>query len=237
MSVPEKKGRKTPPVLARGVLKTSGKPYSVHILDADWIDDVHRLHNHVEATLSPGQKTYLHAHEREFFEAHVTKGGMVLGILCEGELIAKSLIAEPERGKTKIQSNTVHPDHQNNGLTQHLIRTWITVAVLQGHAHLEAEVDIRNTASLKTLINNGLEVTQSRIDPHDGGSNYVLQAGVKPAAIKAIFNRAAAREVTAEENLTDHDRIAQRLDSGYVGVRVERGRMLFAPKMQPGGGK
>ena len=224
------------PALVTGVLKTSGKPYSIHILDESWIEEVYSLHAKVVDTLSPDETTFLVHRKKEFFEEHMKNGGTVLGIISEDTLIAKSVIYEPGTGDagkaTKIQANTVDPAYQNNGLTQHLIKTWVTLALLRGHDYLEAEVDVRNTASLKTLINNGLTIIETRVDPDDGGLNYTLKALTKTAALTIAFNKVAANDNAHAIDLTDVEQIDKKLTEGYHGVAVDgkNKKLILAPK-------
>ncbi len=222
------------PALATGELKTSGKAYSIHILDVNWTEAVHDLHTKVRSCLKADEKTYLAPRNKEFFHDHLQNGGTILGVMCEGKLIAKSFIREPREGDphstTKVQANTVDPEYQNNGLTQHLVKTWISLSLLRGHEDAVAEVDIGNTASIVTLMKGGLSVVDMTIDPEDGGTNYVLKSPVRTAALKSIFNKAARHDTEHAVLLSEPEKITQRLKEGYKGVHIENKHMILIPK-------
>lgn len=223
------------PALATGTLKTTGKPYSIHMLDISWAEDIYALHMQVISGLTPEQKTHLAPRTKEFFEEHLKNEGTILGVISEDKLIAKSFIREPKEGDphstTKIQANTVNEDYQNNGLTQHLVKTWVTLSWLRGHKDLAAEVDVGNTASLKTLLKGGLEIVDINIDAEDGGTNYILKASVKTAALSVAFNKVAVYETVHIEPLSEQMKIAEKIKDGYKGVHVDQdNQMTLVPK-------
>ncbi len=218
--------------LAKGVLRTSGKSFSIHILDESWVDEIHALHTGVYDGLKPHQKTFLGPRSKESFAEHLQSGGMILGVVCDGVLVAKSVISlsanDDGTTSTKIQSNTVMREYQGNGLMQYLVKTWIALSLAAGHATAEAEVDVLNTASIKNLFNAGLSVVNKEVDSSDGGDIYKMKAPVKEAALKCVFNKAANdNEEGPAEKLSDVEIIVQRLKEGYKGVGIRQGRMVF----------
>ncbi len=241
--------KKTGPTLIKGTIKATGKAYTVHLLDNGWVDEIHALHEAVISHLKPEEKSYVVPKTKEYFEEQFKKGGVVVGAVLEGKLIGKAVLHEPTASDpdtgmvdmmavatpdkmAMLQSDTIHPLFQGNGIAEKLLQARLLLALLHEREHVCSEVDVRNTASLKVYLRNGLTVHSIGTDPGDGTKVYNLHETVADAALKSAFKKAVAVNDNAglsDENLEDLAGIERKLKAGFRGVGIQGGKMLFRP--------
>lgn len=237
------------PALAGGILKTNGREFSVHALGAEWLEDIHALHDRVAGGLPDNRKSDLASKTRDDFEQYLQDGGIVVGAVSEGRLIAKALLhrptaQNPDNGMVDMpvgppiektayfQSDTVDPDFQGNGIVQKLMHVRLTLAMLHGREYVCSEVAVGNTPCLKAFFNCGFAVDSMGTDAADGTRVYNLFETTQKAMLRTAFNAAAAKDDGHAIDLSDHDRISRKLEEGYRGVAIDskNNKMIFAPK-------
>lgn len=236
-------------LLLSGKIKTSGETYSIHILDESWADEIHALHNKVLDSLKPENKSFALPKTKEFFADHIQNGGIIVGAINKGRLIGKALmreptLADPESGMVDmpsapavektvfLQSATVDPSWQGNGIAEKLAHARLVLALMRGREYACSEVEVENIASLKMLFKSGLTIESIGTDPADGVKVYNLLEPIKSALLKSVFNMVAAKDGVHAADLHDIKAIAEKLNAGYRGVGIDgqnKKLLLMAP--------
>ncbi len=237
------------PALMSGKLKTNSKPYSVHMLDERWIDEIHALHVRVIESLEPHEKPFVLPKTKEFFEDHLKNGGIIVGAISEGKLIGKAVMRElgpeddmislpsppPVERTALFQCDTVDPEYQGNGIMQKLTHARLLLAHMRGQEHICAEVVAGNTASLKVFFKCGLTLKGTDTDPVDGSKLYSLHETTQNAILTSAFNKAAAKDDLQAVDLQDIKAINEKLAQGYHGIAVESvsKKLIMTPQSPP----
>jgi len=230
------------PVVSAGVLPKNGKTYAVVALSQQHVEALTALQSGVYQALSDEQKCFLIKKDRAFFERHFAAQGVVLGCVCDGRLVAMSLLtlpsaAHPQTGMVDmcldadlddiavLKGAIVHPAFRGNGLQKIMTEARIVQARAQGRNHLISEICVENMHSWQNLMACGLGIHSLSFDPADGAMLYNMH--VTATRLRGSFNSVAGvavkkNDLAAQKKLTA---------AGYVGVafNAATGMITFAP--------
>jgi hypothetical protein len=230
---------------AQGKLKTTGQLYEIGILPAANAAEMKAFHDYILKRLAKDEKSFFLDKSLSFFEKLYTSGGTggVIGIVCEGKLIAQAAIthptkADPYTGMTDIdmkaigevetvsilQAVGVLPEMRGNNLMERLIDGWIGHATALGRTHVMAEVDTRNIASWNSFLKGGLDLAGMGVDPSDGSTLYNVHekiGNIPGKKLRPLFNRASGAEIFVCR-LDNVEKQQDLFAAGYKGVAVHK---------------
>lgn len=241
----------------QGTLRKSGHPYSMRLQTPLDIDAILALQDVVMDDLSEEEQVYVVPKDRAFFEKHFAAGGLVLGVFCEGRLVAQSVIVNPTKENPKtgmtdmparlsphkvtvIQGVIVHPDLRGNRLMTVMVDAWLDIARRDGRCHAIAEVASENHFSWKVFMKEGLQLHSIGYDAEDAVHLYNMHArvnGLIKQRLKPEFNAVAPRPTPAGIACDARDLSRQKdlLKKGFRGIATQdHGRsILFERHRRP----
>lgn len=227
-------------ILNIGTLCKSGQNYCVKLLDADCLDEIMGLQQKIIDSLPDDQKSFILPKSRTFFENHFKRGAnTMIGIYCEGELIAQSIVlnpsaAHPETGMVDmalvdkpetlsiIEGVLVDPAFRGNRLMEEMVGHWIDYAEQIGRKHVIAEIAIDNPYSWGVFLDKGLTLHSTGTDPDDGTELYNAHesiANIRSKQLSGVFNHYAEKKTCDAHDL---DTQKELLKQGFKGVAYDR---------------
>ncbi|MDD9901431.1 MAG: GNAT family N-acetyltransferase [Alphaproteobacteria bacterium] len=231
-----------PHTISTGVMGKTDQPYSVVIQTKADIDAMLHLQHTVLDTLPDDKKNFIVPKDRAYLEEHIDNGSVVIGILCNGQLIAQSLLKlpneeHPETGMTGMQLNAapdnvsiiqgvlVDPAYRGNGLMSVMIESCLRMAEATGREHIMARADTRNAASWAAFITEGFELDS--IDSSPKGRDVYNLHGNTTALMahrrRMAFNsQAPAADSALPVPADDLQRQRGLLSAGFKGVAFDR---------------
>lgn len=230
--------------LFTGKLRTDGRVYTVGFVGKSNIDESVRFLAEAVDGLPKDEKSFLFKKSRAFFEKLHTPGSesRVLSIICNGRLVAQSIINQPGAGEKTgmtdmqlpgppeklsiFQGVCVAEDLRGNDLMGVMITAWIDHAARSKREHAVAEADIRNAASWSSLMKRGLTLVSIGIDTSDASAIYNAHGEVAKLSSKQAFNKAAGGDFFACRT----DNIEKQQDlyrQGYKAVAHNRTQHIF----------
>tara|TARA_R110002124_G_scaffold31474_6_gene106563 strand:+ start:2577 stop:3314 length:738 start_codon:yes stop_codon:yes gene_type:complete len=227
-------------ILNMGTLCKSGQSYTVKLLDADCLDEIMGLQQKIIDSLPDDQKSFILPKSKTFFENHFKRGAnTMIGIYCEGELIAQSIVlnpnaAHPETGMVDmervdapetlsiIEGVLVDPAYRGNRLMEEMVGHWIDYAEQIGRKHVIAEIAIDNPYSWGVFLDKGLTLHSTGTDPDDGTALYNAHesiANIRSKQLSGVFNHYAEKKICDADDLKAQQKL---LDKGFKGVAYDR---------------
>lgn len=198
--------------LESGTLPVHGGSYSLVFLQPRHTDAIRALHETVIGRLPDSEKSFVLPRSEDYFRGHFTRGNgsAIMGVVCEGKLVAKCLIIHPDRGETSadlggailhstpedtsiMQSATVHPDFCRNGIMSMMINHWLEHALWHGRMHVLAEMETRNEKSRDRFLKAGLNIIGEHKSPVDGADIYNAGERTKYALAMSFTSAAQTR--------------------------------------------
>lgn len=225
-----------------GTLPVREDAFRLVFLGPQHIDAIQALHDEVIDRLPEDQKSFVLPRARAYFESQFRRGhgSAVLGVVCNGELVAKCLIVHPEAGETTatlggailhaapqhasiFQSSTVHPGFRGNGIMNMMIQHWMNHAKKHKRTHVQAEIETRNAQSWNQFLKAGLNIVGAHKSPVDGARVYNAAERIKYTMVKDFT--VSAETASGECIECPSQNIAEQMEKfteGFVAVAVNR---------------
>lgn len=224
--------------LESGHLPVRGDAFRLVFLGPQHTDAIKTLHDEVRDRLPEEQKSFILPRDRAYYENQFRRNNSsaALGVVCNGELVAKCLIVHPEAGETGatlggailhaapehtsiFQSSTVHPDYERNGIMNMMIRHWMNHAVRHNRTHVQAEIETRNKKSWDQFLKAGLNIVGAHKSPVDGARIYNAGERIKYTLLKD-FSEAAENGASEVLEHPVHDVAGQieKFSEGFIAT-------------------
>lgn len=238
--------------LHNGHMITTAQPFTIKALGKDYVPQIYTLHLESIAALTGDEKSFLLEKPKSFFEGHFSKAkdNIVLGIVCNDNLIGQSIILNPSTthpgtGMTAmapvgapdtisvLQGVSVLPEFRNNKLMHQMVHAWLNHALLQNKQHALAEVEVHNIGSWSAFLNEGMQITSIGVDPDDGALLYNMHETLPEIMKKRLslsFNHAAENSTLCA--IDDYKTQIDMLKNGHVisGWKKETKQFILTPQ-------
>ena len=194
-------------VLKTGRLKKTGEEYAVVSLSSQNIDQILALREAVYSRLDEGEKVYLAAKDRAFFEWHFAMGNEALGIVHANRLVAQALIVyptadcpetgigmqieEPLDTVSVLQGAIVDPAYRGNSLQGVMIDERLAMAERKGRREVYTQVALGNLPSWSVLLKKGMYIKNIGTSQYTGADVYVMHCYA--SSVRSDFNNDAVK--------------------------------------------
>lgn len=228
-------------ILETGVLnKIEGNrkipaPYEMKFLNKSYIDEVISLENLVVSLLE--REDLFIKDSKDFFMEKIFDGkGLLIGVLCEGKLVAYRSVSFPMNSARNFgkdhenipedelsrvmhfEATVVHPDFRGNSLQEKMSRYALDFGMAHGMLHVCTTISPYNYPSIKNIMKVGLTVRGiKRIDNEEyEGKLRLLMAMDFRDKPKMLYDDSISidhRDIEKQKEL---------LRMGYTGYKVQK---------------
>lgn len=180
--------------IERGILRKKTehgfeeKEYQMHLIGKDHLSQIIRLQDIVVENLNLSD--IFQSDSREFLKDELKKGGKVIGVFTEDDLIAYRFITMPkgesmnlgvDLGLPKkmlervghLETTIVHPDYRGNGLQRKTLYHALEIFNELDYNHICSTISPENYHSLKNIMSGGLVIKKLK-EKYGGKLRFVL---------------------------------------------------------------
>lgn len=228
-------------IIKRGVLnkKTEDgyekKEYLMKLIGMDYIPEVLDLQDTVVRNLNLSE--IFQSDDKEFFKDELEKGGKIIGVFAEKELVAYRFITTPKGESMNLgvdlqlpkkeihkvghlETTIVHPDYRGNGLQRKTLVVALDIFKYLEYRHICSTISPKNYHSLKNVMSGGL-VIKSLKDKYGGKLRFILHRDLMDSNPRQYKRTIAIDDV----NIVRNEKI---LENGFEGYQTFKNRNSFA---------
>ncbi len=230
------------------LLKTN-ESVTIDILGMDDLPLVLALQEETRAALPEAQKRFVLPQSRDYFASFLNNdNGLMLGIRCNGRLIAQMVIMGPlpldeamqrkaitrneiefhhaEQAEMVViaKSMAVHPDNRGNELSQRMLAAALNLPIARTADHMFAQISAENVRSWELFLKLGFGIVAAVTDPGDNKPRFIVQ---KPALGFALHASASVVDIDPKADFSQISRLTSReLLIGFPDP-TEDARLIF----------
>ncbi len=181
-------------IIKKGIVKKKihgryeNKEYQMKLIGQDYLPEIINLQDVVVKDLKTSE--IFQADNREFFKNELKKGGKIIGVFTDNDLIAYRFITMPkgdsmnlgldlELSKNELdkvghlETTIVHPDFRGNGLQSKTLFVALDIFKYFEHYHICSTISPKNYHSLNNVMAGGLVIKRLK-NKYGGKLRYIL---------------------------------------------------------------
>ncbi len=203
------------------------KKYHMKLIGEDHLSQILELQDIVIRNIKLPE--IFQSDSKEFFKEELKKGGKIIGVFSEGELIAYRFITMPKGNAMNLgvdlglpkkeldkvghlETTIVHPDYRGNGLQRKTLFVALDIFDHLGYYHICSTISPKNYHSLKNVMAGGLVIKKLK-DKYGGKLRYILHRNLKEDLLTQYKNNVDIDNV----ELVRRERL---LEKGFVGYKA-----------------